>query len=103
MSHCNSVSTDAQRRARQTSFSAHPRSSLNARASVREAAAAQFVLHRSYQQASRPVHCFPVVLVSRSTSQANLIVTAVLVDPRPREAVRATLAKQQLQEFHELT
>jgi hypothetical protein len=56
-----------------------------------------------HEQAVRPLHHFPVVFVSRSTTQAYLIVTAAVVNARPREAVRATLAKEQLQEFHELT
>jgi len=42
------------------------------------------------QQPIRPPHPFPVVLIGRSASQANLVMTAVIVDARPRESMRAT-------------
>jgi len=63
----------------------------------------KFVLDGRHQQAARPAHHSPVVFVGRSASQADLVMTSVVVDARPREAVRATLPKQQLQESHELT
>jgi hypothetical protein len=70
---------------------------------MREATAVQIGLNGRHEQAVRPVHHFPVVLVSRSTTQAYLIVTTTIVNARPRETVRTTLTKEQLQEFHELT
>jgi hypothetical protein len=39
------------------------------------------------QQAICPVHATPVILISGSTTQAYLIVTAVLIDARPRKSV----------------
>jgi hypothetical protein len=43
-----------------------------------------------YQQPIRPPHSFPVVLIRRSTSQAYLVMAAVIADARPRESMRAT-------------
>jgi hypothetical protein len=63
----------------------------------------KFVLDGCHEQAARPAHYSPVVFVSRSARQTDLIMTTVVVDARPREAVRATLPEKQLQEFHELT
>ena len=70
---------------------------------VRETTAVQVGLDGRHEQAVRPLHHFPVVFVSRSTTQAYLIVTSAVVNARPSETVRTTLAKKQLQEFHELT
>jgi hypothetical protein len=63
----------------------------------------QVGLDGCHEQAVRPVHHFPVVLVSRSTTEAYLIVTSAVVNARPRETVCTTLTKEQLEEFHELT
>jgi hypothetical protein len=70
--------------------------------SVRETAAVQLRLRR-YQQTLGAAHHSPVVFVSGSASQTDLVMTPVLVDSRPGEAVGAALAKKQLQQFHEFT
>ena len=67
---------------------------------LRETTAAQFVLNGCHEQAARTAHHSPVVFAGRSAGQADLVMTPVVVDARPREAVRATLPKKQLQEFH---
>jgi hypothetical protein len=70
---------------------------------MRKTATIELVLDRRRQQAVRPAHEPPVVLVRRTASQTDLIMTPILINPRPREAMRAALPKKQLQEFHELT
>jgi len=70
---------------------------------LRETAGLQFVLHRPHQQAVCPSHQAPVVLVSGSTGQANLVMACLFIHPRPRETVRASLPKKQLQQFHDPT
>jgi hypothetical protein len=42
------------------------------------------------QQTIRPPHPCPVVLIRRSTSQAYLIITAIVAAARPREPMRTT-------------
>src|SRR5215469_17950569 len=56
-----------------------------------------------YKQSASPAHHSPVVFISGSTSQTNLIMPAIFVEARPREAVRATLAEKQLQQVHGFT
>jgi len=68
-----------------------------------KAAAVQLGLYAGPEQAIRPAHHAPVVLVGGSTSQADLIVPAIVVNARPREAVRAPLAQKKLQQFHGFT
>jgi hypothetical protein len=55
------------------------------------------------QQPIRPVHSFPVVLIGRSTRQTYLIMTAVVVDARPREPVRTSSPNKLLEEVQWVT
>lgn len=50
----------------------------------------QSVLGDCHQRPTSPSHDFPIVFIGRSAGQAYLIVTSVVVDPRPREPVPAT-------------
>jgi hypothetical protein len=68
-----------------------------------KAPAVQLRLGALYEQTASPAHRSPVVFVGGSASQADLIMTSVVVDARPREAVRATLAEKKLQQFHGFT
>ena len=61
---------------------------------MRKSRAMQLVLNGHRERAVRPSHQFPVIFVCRSASQADLIVTAFVVDARPREAMSATLPKK---------
>ena len=69
----------------------------------RKAAAVQSRLGAMHEQATSSAHHSPVVFVGGSASQTDLIVPPVVVDAWPREAVRATLAEKQLQQFHGFT
>lgn len=53
--------------------------------------------------AIRAFHPIPVVFVGNATTQAHLIVMSIAVNARPREAVRAGLAKDQFQQFQWVT
>ena len=63
----------------------------------------QLVLDGCRQQAIRPPHHDPVVLISRPTSQAYLIITAVFSAARPREPVRTTTSEKVLEEIQWIT
>ena len=51
---------------------------------------------RCRQQMVRPPHQVPVILISRSTTQASLVMTAVFINARPREPVCAPSSKKLL-------
>ena len=53
--------------------------------------------------AIRAFHSIPVVLVGDATTQAHLVVMSIAVNARPREPVRAGLAKDQFQELQWVT
>ena len=61
-----------------------------------ESISTQPVLDYCHQRPTSPAHDFPVVFIGRSAGQAYLIVTSVVVDPRPREPVRATSGEKLL-------
>ena len=52
------------------------------------------------QQASSAAHRSPVIFVCRSATWAYLVMTAIGVDARPGELMRATLSEEPLQEIH---
>src|SRR5712691_3598715 len=55
------------------------------------------------QQPVSPPHHGPVVLISRPTSQAYLIIAAVFAAARPRKSVRTTTSEKLLQEIQWVT
>ena len=60
-------------------------------------------LHVLAVYAIRAFHTLPVVFVSDATSQAHLVMISIAVNARPREPVRAGLAKDQFQELQWVT
>jgi hypothetical protein len=63
----------------------------------------QLVLDGCSQQAIRPPHHDPVVLISRPARQAYLIITTVFTAARPREPVRTTTSEKVLEEIQWIT
>lgn len=60
-------------------------------------------LHVLAVYAIRAFHAIPVVFVCDPTTQAHLVVMSIAVNARPREPVRAGLAKDQFQELQWVT
>jgi hypothetical protein len=46
------------------------------------------------QELAHALHLSPVILIGRSAGEADLVVAAVFVDARPREAVRAPTVEE---------
>ncbi len=69
---------------------------------MRKTIAVQLLL-RGCEEAVRSAHCDPVIFVGRPAGEADLVMTAVVIDARPGETVGATLPEKQLQEVHGFT
>jgi hypothetical protein len=55
------------------------------------------------QQAAGLAHPSPVILIRRSARQADLIMAAIVIGPRPGKTMRATLPQEKSQQIHNFT
>jgi hypothetical protein len=58
------------------------------------------MLDRRGQKPSGAAHQNPVVFEGGAAGQANLVVTALIIDARPGEAMRATLSEKLFEKIH---